>query len=227
MLSAALIQFAARKTYMTERNYGTVKPEVLREGQSSPSQFCTPEGMWRVIDERPPGLRLAVMRNLTALPDAEVATSEAIKRHVARGATMTVVAAQRHIAPLGVVTRTLSAATKAKIFAATHHTPPHGQGFGVHWDRGSTLAVQVRGTKTWHLGAPLVSEAELSVPWAERGMSAAERDTSSYQTVTLHPGDVLYVPRGVRHCAVAGSEGSFHFNLGIFHSGMENLPDIW
>ncbi|EGB05031.1 hypothetical protein AURANDRAFT_66651 [Aureococcus anophagefferens] len=95
-------------------------------------------------------------------------------------------------------------------------TPPGAQALDAHYDDHCVFVVQLRGRKRWRLYGPALEcptlhEATLPPPpeLLRRGADHA---------VTLAPGDVLYVPRGVYHaataCEDAGSD-SAHVTVGV------------
>jgi hypothetical protein len=91
-------------------------------------------------------------------------------------------------------------------------TPPAAQGFRTHYDTHDVLVLQIEGRKRWRLwdGAPLLRPTRRT-PW--RGDLSPEGEP---RTVTLDPGDALYIPRGIFHDAASASEAaSLHVTLGL------------
>ena len=92
-------------------------------------------------------------------------------------------------------------------------TPPGAQGFRVHYDTHDVLVLQVQGEKRWRLwdGQP-VPRPTWRTPWP--GNIEPEGEPA---TLTMRPGDTLYVPRGVLHDAAAqdGDEPSLHVTVGL------------
>ena len=106
------------------------------------------------------------------------------------------------------LTRELGYDTHANIYI----TPPHSQGFDVHYDSHDVFILQVHGTKVWHLynraaDAPTDEQPYDSKIIADPGLPAT--------ILTLQPGDTLYVPRGYLHDAAATDTASIHITLGI------------
>jgi hypothetical protein len=91
-------------------------------------------------------------------------------------------------------------------------TPPGAQGFRTHYDTHDVLVLQVVGEKKWRLfpGQP-VPRPTRRTPWP--GNLAPEGEPA---TLTLKPGETLYVPRGVLHDAAAQEGGaSLHITIGL------------
>lgn len=92
------------------------------------------------------------------------------------------------------------------------------QAFDTHFDTHEVFALHVAGEKVWRifegrLDNPIASEDFKShgpeYHDAHRGAVTAE--------VTMQPGDLLYIPRGQYHDALASSDGAIHLSFGLTH----------
>ena len=92
------------------------------------------------------------------------------------------------------------------------------QAYDTHFDTHEVFALHVAGEKVWNiyegrLDNPIANEAFKSLGPEyhdqHRGAIAAE--------VTLRPGDLLYIPRGQYHDALASSDGAIHLSFGLTH----------
>lgn len=100
------------------------------------------------------------------------------------------------------IAKELKASTR--MYAVCSH--PNRQGAQIHCDRFDIFILQVEGNKKWR------------VQWEEDS-------TNPYLECVLTPGDVLYLPRGHWHCAIATNDQSLHVSLGIsFKDFTEKLP---
>lgn len=90
-------------------------------------------------------------------------------------------------------------------------TPPDCQAFPLHYDTSEIFIIQIAGTKTWELFDyskelfPLKNSINHIVPENEVG-----------QKITLFPGDLIYMPRGVSHKVYTDEESSLHLTISIF-----------
>ena len=92
------------------------------------------------------------------------------------------------------------------------------QAFDTHFDSHEVFAMHIAGEKVWRiyegrLENPIADETTKTLG-AEfhnkhRGKVAAE--------ITLKPGDLLYIPRGQYHDALASSEAALHLTFGLTH----------
>lgn len=95
--------------------------------------------------------------------------------------------------------------------ANAYLTPEGARGLGVHHDTHDVLVLQLFGTKHWRLYPQAVEDAVDGYPASKRHPELDTPDAS----LTLSPGDCLYVPRGLPHDAASTDGASLHLTLGI------------
>ena len=96
------------------------------------------------------------------------------------------------------------------------YATPQGQGTAAHFDQNINFVLQMRGTKTWTLAANehvahpltrhtigLATDPELAT-YVERPLPTAMPEQT--QSFVLHPGSLLFVPRGCWHSTVAHND---------------------
>jgi ribosomal protein L16 Arg81 hydroxylase len=86
---------------------------------------------------------------------------------------------------------------------------PDVPGFALHYDTHEVLVLQVEGRKRWRVHAPTVPHPVTYHPSEPRPAAGP------YLERVLTRGDVLYIPRGHWHDAVADTEPSVHLTVGI------------
>ena len=129
------------------------------------------------------------------------------------GATLVVSQFHEMHPPLMRFCRGLEAVFLHAVQANTYLTPPGAQGFRVHYDTHDVIILQVRGEKRWRLWSHQpVPQPTRRTPWP-----GGIEPVGEPETVTLRPGDTLYVPRGVMHDAAAqdGADPSLHITVGL------------
>jgi ribosomal protein L16 Arg81 hydroxylase len=90
------------------------------------------------------------------------------------------------------------------------------QGFRVHYDTHDVFAVHVMGEKTW-----FVFEGRADAPIAHpmfKGQTAEHHEAAKgklWREVRLRPGDLLYLPRGQYHYALADDGPCAHIAFGV------------
>ncbi|MGQ7847910.1 cupin domain-containing protein [Granulosicoccus sp. 3-233] len=128
-----------------------------------------------------------------------------------RGATIVMSAAHQSLPALAGFRRAVQAELGLRCQTNLYLSPPGEQGFGAHYDSHDVFILQVHGSKTFNF-----HEGGIEMPYAHEGFDAAIHEPGELaDSVILHAGDTLYIPRGVFHDAVAGDQASLHITLGI------------
>lgn len=92
------------------------------------------------------------------------------------------------------------------------------QGFGPHFDTQDVFVLQIDGTKSWRVYEGKFDQAadadgyrsnDFSDDYHEKARGAVLRE------IRMTPGDVLYVPRGQYHDALAASDATLHLTFGV------------
>ncbi|MFJ8313961.1 MULTISPECIES: JmjC domain-containing protein [unclassified Streptomyces] len=138
-----------------------------------------------------------------------------IREQIAKGATLLLRCVEQwHPATTALTTR-LGHQLGRKAEAFFFVTPPGRQGLRVHRDDADVFVLQVNGSKDWQLHTGPADGHWHPGPVAEPGPALL--------TPTLHPGDVLYIPRGFAHSAVGSHGLSAHLSLTVRDIGGQHL----
>jgi ribosomal protein L16 Arg81 hydroxylase len=127
-----------------------------------------------------------------------------------RGATLVINRLQQLVPQLADLTAQLRTELGHRTQVNMYCSWPSYQGLNCHYDGHEVLILQVEGMKEWFVGP-----AMLKWPTEKGRCGDAQVTPNPYLHVTLHPGDVLYIPRGHCHHAVALDEPSIHLTVGI------------
>lgn len=113
------------------------------------------------------------------------------------------------------VARALEEALEAKVQANLYSSPRERQAFASHYDTHDVFAVHVEGEKLWR-----VYEGRIDNPIEHPSFKSQTRAFHEQAKgkvaleVLMKPGDLLYLPRGQYHDAVALSERTIHVAFG-------------
>ncbi len=124
--------------------------------------------------------------------------------------------------PFAKLTASLGCELSADVHGNVYATPPGPvQGFEVHQDLHDTVILQLDGTKEWEFYEPW-----FELPIGQRHLPEVYDHIDRYltpedfgdptRTLTLSRGDLLYIPRGLPHCARTTQEASLHATVGLF-----------
>lgn len=115
-----------------------------------------------------------------------------------------------------VLCRSLSESFAGQVGAHIYSSFRGVQAFGTHFDLHHVFAVQTEGEKTWRLYRNR-ADSPLTFPFdsPEVRRWLAESRGEVMTEVRMQPGDVLYLPRGWYHDAVATDDASLHVTFSI------------
>lgn len=152
-----------------------------------------------------------------------------VKDFVRRGATL-VANDIDHLNP-GLVAfsdameRALGGKVQGNLYLSSRRRP----GFAAHFDTHDVYAVHVEGTKTWH-----VYEGRAVDPIAHPTFKTLPREHHEkakgrlLMNVEMEPGDILYLPRGQYHDALADDGGTVHIAFGVTYPiGMDVMSLLY
>lgn len=135
-----------------------------------------------------------------------------------RGATLVVNYIDRLDPSVRAIAEMLEAVLLAPITASAFISWQRVQGYPPHFDTQEVFALQVAGHKAWRLFS-----GRFDRPAKLRGYRPMDLSTEAKQkmmgevesSIQLAPGDLLYVPLGQFHAALAQDEASLHVSFGI------------
>ncbi|NOT54806.1 MAG: hypothetical protein HOP18_09400 [Deltaproteobacteria bacterium] len=103
-------------------------------------------------------------------------------------------------------------------------SPTGKQGYKIHYDTHDVFVLQIEGQKDWFV---FPSTIEQPLYFQKRHSVTPPPLDKPELTCTLKKGDLLYIPKGHWHYAVASSEPSLHLTLGFFiRTGIDLLAWI-
>ncbi|WP_282605888.1 cupin domain-containing protein [Pelagibius sp. Alg239-R121] len=176
----------------------------------------------------PPGAycRNTVDRNQMQVLQPE---SEKIMDFLKRGASLLLNEIETLHPGVRSVLETIEAAHGGRGNANLYCSWKQRQAFDSHYDRHEVYALQIVGEKRWRVYEgraenPIEHPAFMNVPQAEydrmKGAVAEE--------LVMRPGDLLYLPRGQFHDALASSDVSVHVTFSCSEPiGLEWLTKLW
>ena len=139
-----------------------------------------------------------------------------VQQYLARGATMVLNFIDQLTPELSQVARSLERALGGTVQANLYLSSKRKQGFNAHFDFHDVFAMHVMGEKTWTVFKGRC-EWPIQHPMFE-GWSRERHDQHKgelWREVTLKPGDLLYLPRGQYHYALADDGPCVHIAWGV------------
>ncbi|WP_310728619.1 JmjC domain-containing protein [Streptomyces sp. N2A] len=155
-------------------------------------------------------IRLAAIgKKISGQPE----TADEWIKHCQDGYTLIINQLQRRIPAIAALATAVERAIGHRSQVNMYCSWPEQQGFDQHHDDHEVFILQIEGTKRW-----VVSEETYKYPldkYNNVSVDTGEPKGPPYIETELRPGDVLYIPRGHWHYAVAGDEPSLHLTLGV------------
>lgn len=118
--------------------------------------------------------------------------------------------------------RTFSARVGGNIYASFKGV----QAFASHCDTHEVFAIQGEGEKRWRLYTNRADNPTEALEGADAQAMIDRAKGPVMMDVTLKPGDVLYIPRGWFHDAVASAAASLHLTIGVLPHTAAVLFDL-
>ncbi|MEM9441078.1 MAG: cupin domain-containing protein [Pseudomonadota bacterium] len=117
----------------------------------------------------------------------------------------------------------------AKIQGNLYCSSKRRQGFAAHFDTHDVFAVHVEGTKTWHIYEGRAVDPIAHPKFKTLGREHHEKAKGELlMDVTMEPGDLLYLPRGQYHDAIADEGGAVHIAFGATYTiGMDVMSMLF
>ncbi len=154
--------------------------------------------------------------------DADGTSMPAVYKLYAGGASIILNGIQSRHDGVRELGRSIEQALEFPASTNLYATPPSSRGFDTHFDRHEVFVLQIHGTKRWRIfdrGIELPLHA-LDEQLAPPAMS----DATPRRELELRPGDLLYLPRGVRHDACTDDGGaSIHLSIGVLTTTFHDL----
>ena len=135
---------------------------------------------------------------------------------LSRGASLVLDDMDGMIPAVSEVAATLEEAFDARVQGNAYISQRGVQAFASHFDTHDVFALHISGRKTWNL-----YQAPISLPINHARFSSytdaqhRENRGALRASVTLEPGDLLYIPRGLYHDALTDTDIAVHIAFGV------------
>jgi len=143
-------------------------------------------------------------------PEYAEVQSHKVQQLFQSGCTIQALHPQQYSDPMWLLNSSLESMFGSLVGSNCYITPPNSQGLAPHHDDVEVFVLQLQGSKTWLLYPPVD-------PLAPSCSGDLPRSILGEPTeLTLHPGDLLYFPRGTVHEARTGSSSSAHMTISTY-----------
>jgi hypothetical protein len=134
-----------------------------------------------------------------------------LSRWYRSGKTIQIRGLQFRCPAIAAFSRSLEETLRHPVKVSLYLTPPGAQGFTPHYDGHDIFILQIEGNKHWRCYEP-----ERNLPLEEDANEVPRESLPAPAgEYSLHPGDLLYLPRGHIHEAFTSETASLHLTVGI------------
>jgi ribosomal protein L16 Arg81 hydroxylase len=153
-----------------------------------------------------------------------------VQELIRRGATISLHAVETMTPEIAAIAAALQCSLGGEVVCNIYCSWKGHQGFPSHFDFHDVFVLQIEGTKVWNIYERQFEQAA-NVEGFRSDSFSDDENAKARGPVQLEarmtPGDVLYIPRGQYHDALATSDASMHLTFGVeFLSGFYFLNAI-
>ncbi len=151
-----------------------------------------------------------------------------VQNLVSNGASIVLNDIEKHNPHLLSIANDLQKITGGRCQGNLYFSMASHKAFGPHFDFHDVFAVHFEGEKVWNIYEKIektpVNHPAFSLSLEER----VKRAGKIIDQVTLKPGDLLYIPRGQYHDALASKNGSIHVAFGLTYlKPIDMMSVLW
>jgi ribosomal protein L16 Arg81 hydroxylase len=152
-----------------------------------------------------------------------------VQRFLRQGATLVANDIDHMSAGLTAFSKAMEQALGGKVQGNLYCSSQRRQGFAAHFDTHDVYAVHVEGTKTWHIYEGRATDPIAHPMFKTLGREHHEKAKGKLlMDVRMEPGDLLYLPRGQYHDALADEGGAVHIAFGVTYPiGMDVMSMLF
>ncbi|MGI9451024.1 MAG: cupin domain-containing protein [Geminicoccaceae bacterium] len=139
-----------------------------------------------------------------------------VQTYLRQGATLVANDIDHLSQGLTAFSKTMEQALGGKVQGNLYCSSKRRQGFAAHFDTHDVYAVHVEGTKTWHIYEGRATDPIAHPMFKTLGREHHEKAKGKLlMDIQMEPGDLLYLPRGQYHDALADEGGAAHIAFGV------------
>ena len=151
-----------------------------------------------------------------------------VQRLVSKGASIILNDIEKYNTGLLKISDELQRLTQGRCQGNLYFSMASHKAFGPHFDLHDVFAFHFEGEKVWNIYEK-IEDAPINHPVFR--MSSEERIKRAgklIDQVTLRPGDLLYIPRGQYHDALASKNGAIHVAFGLtYFKPIDLMSSLW
>ena len=153
---------------------------------------------------------------------------KSVQKLVSKGASIILNDIEKHSPELSGLANIFQLNTQGRCQGNLYFSMESRQAFGPHCDKHDVFAIHFEGEKTWNIYEK-IEKNPINHPVFE--YSAEERIKRAGKLINqikMKPGDLLYIPRGQYHDALASKNGAIHIAFGLtYFKPIDLISVLW
>ena len=151
-----------------------------------------------------------------------------VQNLVARGASIILNEIEKHNKSLLKIADDLQNLTNGRCQGNLYFSMASHQAFGPHFDLHDVFAIHFEGEKVWNIYENIEKNPINHPVFKLSSEDRKKRAGNIIDQVTLRPGDLLYIPRGQYHDALASKNGAIHIAFGLsYFKPIDMMTTLW
>lgn len=151
-----------------------------------------------------------------------------VQNLVARGASIILNEIEKHNKSLLKIADDLQNLTNGRCQGNLYFSMASHQAFGPHFDLHDVFAIHFEGEKVWNIYENIEKSPINHPAFKLSSEDRRKRAGKIIDQVTLRPGDLLYIPRGQYHDALASKNGAVHIAFGLsYFKPIDMMTTLW
>ena len=151
-----------------------------------------------------------------------------VENLVARGASIILNEIEKYNKSLLNVADELQKLTNGRCQGNLYFSMASHQAFGPHFDLHDVFAIHFEGEKVWNIYENIEKNPINHPTFNLSSEDRRKRAGKIIDRVTLRPGDLLYIPRGQYHDALASKNGAIHIAFGLsYFKPIDIISSLW
>ena len=151
-----------------------------------------------------------------------------VQKLVSKGASIILNDIEKYNSNLLMIADELQKLTQGRCQGNLYFSMASHKAFGPHFDLHDVFAIHFEGEKIWNIYEN-IEETPINHPTFKISpQERVQRAGKLIDQITLKPGDLLYIPRGQYHDALASENGAIHVAFGLtYFKPIDLMSSIW
>ena len=151
-----------------------------------------------------------------------------VQKLVSKGASIILNDIEKHSPELSGLANILQLNTHGRCQGNLYFSMESRQAFGPHCDKHDVFAIHFEGEKTWNIYEKIEKNPINHPVFEYSSEERIKRAGKLINQIKMKPGDLLYIPRGQYHDALASKNGAIHIAFGLtYFKPIDLISVLW